>query len=383
MSKLSSLAVACLAVLLTQAGITLYLPSLPVIIQELNTDAYFAQLSLSLFLLGMAMPMLLWGKVAAHLGSHNMLIGALLLYGVCGLALTVTSNDLQFLALRLVQGATAGALSVAGRALLPERFEGKRLTQAFSWLSLCFVLSLGAAQFLGALLATFAGWRSTFAVPAIASVLLGLGLSRLTQPHQHPHQATAFWTDYIVLLNTPSFIRPVLAGGFGYAIIVVFNAHAPLLFQHQFNWTSLEYGLLGWPISIAYLLGTRIAHRTASTQSESAALSRAMLLLVVAAGMMSTASAMDGSSAIWVVLPYCLILVGQGIGYPLCQSLASRQTVGHSAQAMALVGFVHQTMAALAAAGSSLMHLSTGALLGLTCLALAIAAKLSARPKKE
>lgn len=46
-----------------------------------------------------------------------------------------------------------------------------------------------------------------------------------------------------------------MAGGLGYGVIVAFNTAAPLILQESFHWSAIEYGLLGWPISAAYLLG--------------------------------------------------------------------------------------------------------------------------------
>ncbi len=57
--------VTCLAVLLAQAGITLYLPALPRITEELRADGTFAGMTLGAFLLGMGAPMLLWGRLCA------------------------------------------------------------------------------------------------------------------------------------------------------------------------------------------------------------------------------------------------------------------------------------------------------------------------------
>lgn len=153
MTKRRVLYFSCLAVLLCQSGITFYLPMLPTIADDLNATDEFAALSLSLFLVGMGTCVMLWGRLGATLGSSRMLTWTLLLYGCCTLLLAVSPIAWAFLVLRLLQGALAGGISVAARALLVEQHDGKDLTRAYSSLSLCFVLSLGASQFIGAMIA--------------------------------------------------------------------------------------------------------------------------------------------------------------------------------------------------------------------------------------
>lgn len=371
--------VTCLAVLLAQAGITLYLPALPRITEELRADGTFAGMTLGAFLLGMGAPMLLWGRLCAVNGTFRILSAALLLYGVSGLLLAATSESWIFLTLRLLQGIGAGGISVSARSLLRECFHGYQLAKALSALSVCFVLSLGIVQFFGAALEASQGWRSGFTVIGIAGLLLGIILIPSAKYTTTTHHSPA-WSVYLDLLRAPSFIRPVVAGGLGYMIIVLFNGLAPSIFQLQFNWTNLDYGLLGWPISAAYLLGTLLLNRLASpTQDQSRLFNIGLLLLPIGAALMSIGALFivgHGALALW--LPYCLILVGQGISYPLCQFLACQQQVEQGPQAMALIGLLHQLMAVLAGVMVSLLP-TEGLALAMACLTLALTAWLYGR----
>ncbi len=165
----------------------------------------------------------------------------------------------------------------------------------------------------------------------------------------------------------------------GYTIIVLFNGLAPGIFQLQFSWTSLDYGMLGWPISAAYLLGTLLVNRLASPALDHSRLFNAgLLILPIGAVLMSCGTLLfAGHGAFLLWLPYCLILVGQGISYPLCQLLACQQ-VTHGPQAMALIGLLHQLMAVVAGALVSLLPTKSQAL-AIACLALALTAWLYGR----
>lgn len=378
MTKRRILYFSCLAVLLCQSGITFYLPMLPTIANDLNATAEFAALSLSLFLVGMGVCVMLWGRLGTMLGSGRMLTWTLLLYGCCTLLLAVSPVDWAFLALRLLQGALAGGISVAARALLVEQYDGKELTRAYSSLSLCFVLSLGASQFIGAMIATLTNWRMAMLLVAIPCVLMATvkGLKVAAQHRVLTHRTGR--THLHKLIVQPHYILPVLAGGFGYSIIVVFSSTAPLLLQQSFNWSMWEYGLLGWPISLAYLLGTRLASNLATGYNEVRMLRFSSALLLFGALIMLIASSLLKNAAYAIWLPYCLMLVAQGMAYPVSLSLASRQSTGAAAPAMALIALVHQLLAALANLISGTVGTSP-TMLVMLCVGLASLAWLATR----
>lgn len=371
-----------LAVLLGQSGITFYLPMLPDITADLAGNKDFAALTLSTFLIGMALCVLLWGRLGAAIGSNRVLAWTLCLYSCCTFLLAISSSAWEFLSLRLIQGALAGGISVAARALLVEHYEKRELTRAYSSLSLCFVLSLGASQFFGAVIAELSNWRVAFMLIAASCLLLQLipCLKGKTQ-RRDLNSSTGRPSNYYSLIGQRQFIYPVLAGGFGYSIIVVFSSTAPILFQHAFNWTMWEYGLLGWPISIAYLVGTRLASKVATGDNEVTILRVSSTLLVVSALLMALTSSIwkDAAHSLW--LPYCLMLVAQGVAYPASLSLASRQSTVHAAPAMALIALIHQLMAASASLLFNMQSVSISTLIG-SCLILAVLAWLAARARR-
>lgn len=370
----------CLAILLCQAGITFYLPMLSDITRDLAGTSKFAALSLSTFLLGMGASVLVWGWLGTAFRSCQLLFCALLAYGVCTLLLALSNTSTTFLGLRLVQGALAGGISVAARALLAESFDGKALTRAYSRLSLCFVLSLGAFQFIGAVTAELTSWRTALGLIATASVLLAatFGTSRRTAPDYSRRGGTAQAAlGAFALIAQPRFIFPVFAGGLGYSIIVVFNGNAPLIFAEDFNWSVWQYGMLGWPVSLAYLAGTLMLGKLANGENEARLLRHASTLLLAGALAMALAWTLFSSDAQAIWLPYCLMLVAQAIIYPASLSIASKRAEGSASWTMALVALVHQLMAASVNLMSGMLGTSPAGLV-ISCLILAGLAWLAA-----
>ncbi|MBX8516978.1 MFS transporter [Pseudomonas cichorii] len=343
----SHIVISCLAVLTAQSGITLYLPSLPSIVENFHASPGFSALTLSAFLAGMGLPMLLWGRVAALLGGRATMIWALLLFSISSLGVALSADTGMFIICRTVQGAAAGGISVMARVLLRDNFSAQHLAKALSWLSICFVISLGLAQFAGALIHTAWGWRAVFFTSAALGFLLIFPVMRYTPSGAPDRRASSPGRKiYGTLIRDVQFMRPVLAGGLGYGVIILFGASAPALFQLRFNWTSVEYGWMGWPVSGAYMLGALSVGWLLLKRSQDQSLMLGLKLLALGALLMGAGQFLFPAtgSALW--LSYCLLLFGQGIVYPLCQSLANQSTSVSGPYAMALTGFIHQAIAA-------------------------------------
>ena len=82
-----------------------------------------------LYLIGMALPMLLWGSLAQRIGRKPVLLAALVIYGVANLALPSGSTLEAFLLLRLMQGVGASGISVMARVLIRDSFRGDLLAK--------------------------------------------------------------------------------------------------------------------------------------------------------------------------------------------------------------------------------------------------------------
>jgi MFS family permease len=251
-----TLLITCSTVFLAQLGMSIYLPALPQIALYLRAEPAQVSWGLSLYLIGMALPMLLWGSLAQRIGRKPVLLAALVIYGLANLALPRGSTLEAFLLLRLMQGVGASGISVMARVLIRDSFRGDLLAKALSWVSISFVVALGIGQYAGSLIEATAGWQAIFYWLGATSLLMALMVSRVAFPPMADEPASASsWSAYRQILLHRAFLLPALAGGLGYGVIIAFNTAAPLILQGPFAWSSVDYGLLGWPISAAYFLG--------------------------------------------------------------------------------------------------------------------------------
>ena len=356
MKNTTTLILACSAAFLAQAGISSYLPAVPAIAHFLPAAEELVAMAIAVYLVGMALPMLLWGSLGERFGRKRVLLAALAVYALASAAIALAVNVEFFLAMRLIQGLGAGGVAVMARVLVRDAFSGALLAKGLSWLGMTFVIALGLGQFAGSLLQVAFGWEAIFYTLALGAGVLMVVVQRMivtTRIKAAPSVST--WRVYTQIVRHPPFLYAALAGGLGYGVIIAFNTCAPLILQGRFGWSAAQYGWLGWPISGAYLAGALLVNHLVAHVGRLTMMSAGSALVLLGTAIMLLGSVFASALAVLLWMPYCLALVGQSMSYPISLSMANDQSPVSGAYAMALSGFMHQLIAALIGGVASLL----------------------------
>lgn len=377
MKSSTTLLVTCSTVFLAQLGMSIYLPALPEMARYLSAEASQVSWGLAVYLIGMALPMLFWGSLAQRIGRKPVLLAALAIYGLGNLALPLGQTLESFLFFRLAQGIGASGISVMARVLIRDSFRGDLLAKALSWLSISFVVALGIGQYLGSVIQVALGWPAIFYLLGSVSLLLAMVVARVTFPVrvEDTVQSSA-WSSYWRILRDRAFLLPALTGGLGYGVIIAFNTAGPLILQGPFNWSAVEYGLLGWPISAGYFLGALAVNGLVLRTGQRRLMTAGVGLVLAGSAVMLLGSIAGTSIALLFWLPYCVAVFGQSLNYPISLALANDGSPVGGAYAMALSGFIHQLMAAVIGGIASLIASQQAWPLSLLCTLLALGAML-------
>ncbi|AWM90724.1 MFS transporter [Pseudomonas sp. 31-12] len=377
MKSSTTLLVTCSTVFLAQLGMSIYLPALPDIARDLSAEASQVSWGLAVYLIGMALPMLFWGSLGQRVGRKPVLLAALGIYGLANLALPLSQTLESFLLWRLVQGVGASGISVMARVLIRDSFRGDLLAKALSWISISFVVALGIGQYLGSIIQVALGWSAIFYLLGGVSLLMALVVSGVTFALlAEDNVLSSALPSYGRILRDRAFLLPALAGGLGYGVIIAFNTAAPLILQGPFNWSAVEYGLLGWPISAAYFLGALGVNAFVLRTGRRWLMTAGVGLVLGGCAVMLLGSLAGTSVALLFWLPYCFAVFGQSLNYPISLALANDGSPVGGAYAMALSGFIHQLMAAIIGGVASLIASQQAWPLSLFCTLLALGAML-------
>lgn len=356
-----TMTLACLLVFMAQMATTVYLPSLPTVMRELTMSRRATELSISIFVIGAALPVLFWGAAADRFGRRAPLTLSLFLFIGCSGLLALCSNGAELLTLRALQGVGAGGAAIIARIIVRDNWSGDELARRLSVLSIAFITALGGGQFIGGLLSQYSHWQMGFVLMAatgltvlalMATLPLEAGRARGPRP--------AMAATYFAILRRPGFFWPACVGGLGFATTVTLQEVSPFVMQQGFGLNVTAFGALGLVIGIAYFSGALTVNRTVArvggkklmqTGSGIVALATAAILLLWWSGILAGLSGM----AVFIAL-YCLTIFGQAVLFPNSMAMAVSDAKEYGAYAMALCGFLQQCLAGVAAAGAVLLE---------------------------
>src|SRR3954449_9840726 len=99
-------------------GMHIIIPALPATARALGMSIGTSQLTITLYLIGLAMGQLLYGPISDRLGRRPVLLAGLALFTFAGIATALAPGALTLVAARILQSIGACAGLVLGRAIV-------------------------------------------------------------------------------------------------------------------------------------------------------------------------------------------------------------------------------------------------------------------------
>ena len=148
-------------------GMHLIIPALPDTAAALRVSPAAIQLSITLYLVGLAIGQLVYGPISDRFGRRPVLLVGLGLFTVAGLATTVAPNAWMLVVARILQSIGACAGLVLGRAIVRDSATPDRAAAQLAMLTLVMSAAPAIAPVLGGYATAWFGWRAAFALLAI------------------------------------------------------------------------------------------------------------------------------------------------------------------------------------------------------------------------
>ncbi|GAA3030229.1 hypothetical protein GCM10020000_03600 [Streptomyces olivoverticillatus] len=252
----------CLLVFMAQMATTIYLPSLPVVAHDFGMSRGYAALTVSAFVIGAAAPVVLWGVAADRYGRRGPLLTSLALFVLTSALVPLLRFPEGLLVLRALQGIGAGGSAIIARILVRDRWSGDELARRLSVLSIAFITAMGGGQFLGGLIGRYSHWETGFVVlAAVGTVAAALTFTVPFASSRAERRPSEVLRICLAIGRQPGFLLPALAGGAGFATIVMLQEVSPFVFQQHFGLAPEQYGSLGLLLGAAYFAGALTVNR--------------------------------------------------------------------------------------------------------------------------
>ncbi|WP_406281105.1 multidrug effflux MFS transporter [Nocardia sp. NBC_00881] len=276
----------------------MYLPAFPTMAMEFRTSASSIQLTLTAFLVGLAVGQLVIGPISDRFGRRHLLIGGTIVCIAASVACALAPTIESLTAFRFAQGFTGAAGIVLSRAVISDRARGAAAVKALSLVMVISGVAPVVAPLLGGAVIDHVGWRGVFWVlTALAAAMLMGVLLHVRETHP-PELRTrgglrVFGGSLAGVLGNRRYLGYTLTFAFGFGVMFAYISASPFVFQNLFGLSTMEYSIVfacnGIGLICASLLNARLAERLGS-----ATLLRAGILAVVALTALLTIDALVG-----------------------------------------------------------------------------------------
>nr|WP_261781788.1 multidrug effflux MFS transporter [Rhodococcus sp. BP-332] len=229
-------------------SIDMYLPAFPRMAEEFGVSATAIQLTLTTFLVGLAIGNLVIGPLSDRFGRRPLLLVGTFV-SIIATILCAWSPTVEWLTVfRFFQGFTGAAGVVLSRAVISDRARGAAAAKLFSLLVLVNGVAPVIAPLLGGAVIGLTGWRGVFWVLAGVSVLMFVGVLALL-PESHPAELrstgglSTMTADAREVLFNKRFLGYAGAFAFGFGVMFAYISASPFVLQEVHGLSTTWYSI--------------------------------------------------------------------------------------------------------------------------------------------
>ena len=334
-------------------GMHMFVPALPLAAVQLGTTPAAMQMTISLYIAGLAVGQLIYGPLSDAFGRRPLLLGGLALYTVAGVAAGLSSGIDALIAARLLQALGGSAGLVLGRAIVRDTVRSDEAVRKLATLNLILVIGPGLAPIVGGFVAGHTGWRVIFlllaGLGALAFVCAGRLLPETARPSGKLSPATLVH-DYRELLASRAFVGFAVGGACSTTAFYAFLAAAPFVFANQLHRPPAELGVYLALMMAGFSVGNACTGRLMRSFASERVLYGANLVSLCSAGLLLAITLGGHLGVTVVVVLLVLFTIGAGAASPVSMVKAISVDSRLTGSAAGLYGFGQMAVGALCTA---------------------------------
>jgi DHA1 family bicyclomycin/chloramphenicol resistance-like MFS transporter len=349
---------------LTPMAIDAYLPSIPTISKDLDTDIDLIQMTVSMYLLVFAFLQILFGPISDAIGRRKVIVGGLSVYAIGSLVCAFSQNYEMLLVGRAIQALGGAAVAVCVPALVKDGMSINQFAKAMSMVMLVMALAPLAAPILGGAILTILSWHYIFVFLCILS-LIAMSLFLITIPETLPKEkrtpfsfASAI-SNYVKLLKNRTVMGYLAASAFHFGGLMSFITGASFVYIEVYGVNPAHFGFLVGMNVITMMLASTINGRYVERLGTEIMSKYAIYIVLTASFMMIVLNFLEHPPLAYIIIASMLFTGPLGILGSGFIAGALKHAGNHNGSVTALAGMSRFAFGAIGGTIVSLLHNGT------------------------
>jgi MFS transporter, DHA1 family, multidrug resistance protein len=299
-------------------GMHVIIPALPDTARALGMSIGTAQLTITLYLVGLAIGQLLYGPASDRFGRRPVLLVGLSLFTVASIITALAPTATLLIAARVVQSVGGCAGLVLGRAAVRDGATADKAAGQLAMLTLVMAMVPAIAPAIGGYLTAYIHWRASYVLLALFGGATLLVCALLMPETRTPQGASnrSMLTAYARLLGSRRFVGYAVGGACSTTAFYGFMSASPFIFESQLHQPTQRIGLFYLFLMGGVAVGSFAARLVAGRLPVQTALRIANALGILGAALFTLADVSGVLSVATVVAPVSLFMVGAGMASP-------------------------------------------------------------------
>ncbi|HZY81224.1 MAG TPA: multidrug effflux MFS transporter [Cyclobacteriaceae bacterium] len=342
-------------------SIDMYLPGFPAIAEDLNTTMTHVQLSLTAYLIGIAVGQLIYGPLLDRYGRRAPMYAGLVVYLIATIGCGMSHSINSLIIMRFFQALGGCAGMVASQTLVRDLFPSNRTAQAFSSITLVIAVSPMIAPTAGGYLTVAFGWQSVFFVLTVVTILI-LAAVHFVLPEGRVADDTislkpkSVINNFLTVIKEPQFLIYTLAGGISMSAPFAFIAGSSDVFINQYGVSEENYGWV-FAFIASGLIGSSQLNHVLLKKFSNAQLVRYPMIYQTVLGSIMVAGTILGWFNMYSLLAIMFVFcTGQGLVGPNCTALSLAPFTRLTGSAASLLGSYRMAIGGVVTALVGLFH---------------------------
>lgn len=298
-----------------------YLPAFPVIGESLAASPMQVQQTLTAYMASFAIMTLWHGALSDSFGRRSIILISLAVYAVASIDCAAVHRIEYLWVFRILQGLSAGAGVVIGRAIIRDLYAGAEAERMMSLVTMIFSVSPAIAPIVGGWIVSVSVWRSIFLMLfAFAVLMLWFCWRRLpeslSEDRRQPFHPSALWSNYWQIFSSPMFQLKAAAIACNFSGLFLYVASAPVLVTQHLGLGPAQFGWLFVPAVAGIFLGALAANRMAGRASTRTQIVTGFAFLLLSTSLNVGYHLLLPPALPWTVAPLFFYTIGMSMVAP-------------------------------------------------------------------